>query len=107
MGFKVLRFAGTFVGFFSFLIHTSVRGKTISPCQGFTSLALFGTLRAGLMIWPQVHPTAVLTLGQRVRSYVCISVETFVLGACNAFFHSILVACLRHTFSVPLCLLRW
>ena len=40
MGFKVLRYAGTFVGFFSFLIHAVVRQKSITAQQGFTALVL-------------------------------------------------------------------
>lgn len=36
------------------MIHTAIRGKTISAQQGFTALVIFNTLRAGLMIWPQV-----------------------------------------------------
>ena len=58
IAFKVLRYAGTFVGFFSFLVHTVVRRKTISAQQGFTALVLFGTLRSGLMIWCAIDTTS-------------------------------------------------
>uniref|UniRef100_A0A7S2HWI2 Uncharacterized protein n=1 Tax=Octactis speculum TaxID=3111310 RepID=A0A7S2HWI2_9STRA len=54
IAFKVLRYAGTFVGFVTFMVHTVIRHKTITVQEGFTALALFNTLRSGLMIWPQV-----------------------------------------------------
>ena len=52
--FKVLRYAGAFIGFVTFVLQTQLRCLPISAAQGFTALVLFSALRSGLVLLPQV-----------------------------------------------------
>ena len=49
----------TLVGLASFLIHTSLMGKSLSPSVGYTSMLLFNLLKSPVTIFPDVLNTLV------------------------------------------------
>lgn len=62
----------TLVGLASFLIHTSVLGKTLTPAVGFTSILLFNFLRWPVTIFPDMINSMVcarLSL-RRIEAYL-------------------------------------
>lgn len=62
----------TLVGLASFLIHTSVLGKTLTPAVGFTSILLFNFLRWPVTIFPDMINSLVrarLSL-RRIEAYL-------------------------------------